>query len=295
MKTNILINNCIAFNKHIGSIYSRLDSLSILSRKSVLAILVACLTVLGVGNAWGTDYSMTMDQHASGNNNVHITTTTANSYQDVTHNTVTWRVAWAGTGYPTSGSKTQCQFGTGTYPCTSVTLSTSGISGTITSVTLTCYGANSNASTVSVRVGSSDFTSEGNTSVDLGTGSATDKTFTGSASGTITITVSQPSTSKAIYISGVSVTYSSCSNSMNISKGTETNCTFTLGTSGSGIASCSGVSTTVTVTPNTGYGNPSVTQSGASAAPTITGSGNNWTVSYGNCFLFGKPIHRDIE
>lgn len=75
---------------------------------------------------------------------------------------------------------------------------------------------------------------------------------------------------------------SSCSNSMTINKGTGTNCTFTLGTSGSGIASCSGVSTTVTISPNQGYGkDPSVTQSGASAAPTITGSGNNWTVAYG--------------
>lgn len=72
-----------------------------------------------------------------------------------------------------------------------------------------------------------------------------------------------------------------CSNSVTISKGTQTNCTFTLSKSGSQ-ASCDGVSTTVTVSPSTGYGSPSVTQSGASAAPSITGSGNNWTVSYGN-------------
>ena len=71
----------------------------------------------------------------------------------------------------------------------------------------------------------------------------------------------------------------SCANSVTIQKGTETNCTFTLGTTGSQ-ASCSGVSTTVTVSPNTGYQSPVVTQSGASAAPTITGSGNNWTVTY---------------
>lgn len=71
-----------------------------------------------------------------------------------------------------------------------------------------------------------------------------------------------------------------CANTMTISKGSSTNCSFALGTSGSGIASCSGVSTTVSITPNTGYGSPVVTQSGASAAPTITGSGTSWTVTY---------------
>ncbi len=73
----------------------------------------------------------------------------------------------------------------------------------------------------------------------------------------------------------------SCDKSVTINAGTNTNCTFTLSKSGVQ-ASCDGVSTTVSITPNTGYGkNPSVTQSGASAAPTITGSGNSWTVAYG--------------
>ena len=73
----------------------------------------------------------------------------------------------------------------------------------------------------------------------------------------------------------------SCDKSVTINAGTNTNCTFTLSKSGVQ-ASCDGVSTTVSITPNTGYGkNPSVTQSGASAAPTISGSGNSWTVAYG--------------
>ncbi len=71
-----------------------------------------------------------------------------------------------------------------------------------------------------------------------------------------------------------------CDKSVTINKGTSTNCSFTLSKSGAQ-ASCSGVSTTVTVSPSTGYGNPSVTQSGASAAPTISGSSNTWTVAYG--------------
>ena len=70
-----------------------------------------------------------------------------------------------------------------------------------------------------------------------------------------------------------------CDKTVTINKGTETNCSFTLSMSGAQ-ASCAGVSTTVTVTPNTGYESPSVTQSGASNTPTITGSGTSWTVTY---------------
>lgn len=70
-----------------------------------------------------------------------------------------------------------------------------------------------------------------------------------------------------------------CAKSVTINKGTSTNCTFTLSKSGAQ-ESCDGVTTTVSITPTTGYGTPVVTQSGASAAPTISGSGNTWTVTY---------------
>ena len=52
MKTNILTNNCKAFNKYLGSIYSLLDSVSSPCRCRVLAILLLCLT-LGIGQMWG--------------------------------------------------------------------------------------------------------------------------------------------------------------------------------------------------------------------------------------------------
>ena len=74
-------------------------------------------------------------------------------------------------------------------------------------------------------------------------------------------------------------TTSDCANSVTINKGTGTNCTFTLSKSGAQ-ASCDGVSTTVSITPSTGYGAPVVTQSGASKTPTISGSGNSQTVTY---------------
>lgn len=168
-------------------------------------VTIILLTTLSISYAWGSSYSVTMDQNAKGNNNVHITTTTANSYQDVTYSTITWRVAWAGTGAPGQGSKSQVQFGTGSTPCSSITISTSGISGTITSVSVTCGGASSNNATVGVSVGGTALKNGNNTSLSVGT-TVNAKTFSGTASGTITISISQ-STSKAIYVSGVSVTY----------------------------------------------------------------------------------------
>ena len=72
---------------------------------------------------------------------------------------------------------------------------------------------------------------------------------------------------------------SDCAKSVTINKGTATNCSFTLSKSGAQ-ASCDGVATTVTITPNTGYATSSVTQSGASTAPTISGSGDTRTVTY---------------
>ena len=72
----------------------------------------------------------------------------------------------------------------------------------------------------------------------------------------------------------------SCDNSVTIKAGTNTNCTFTLSPSGAQ-ASCDGVTATVSITPTTGYGNPVVTQSGASASPSISGGGtNSQTVTY---------------
>lgn len=72
---------------------------------------------------------------------------------------------------------------------------------------------------------------------------------------------------------------SSCSNSVTIQKGSSINGTFSLNKSGAQ-TSCDGVTVTVTTSPITGYYTSAVTESGASASPTITGSGNSWTVTY---------------
>lgn len=169
--------------------------------------LVMVALLFGSMQVWGATYSVTVDQNATGNNNVHITTTTKNSSQTVTYNDVSWTFAWAGNGVPNSGSRSQCQFGTSKKPCTSVTINTSGISGTITEVAVTTWGVSSNNAKVAVTVGDTDFTNGGNTTVAIGTSSSA-KTFTHTGkSGEIVITISQ-TTNTAIYVSGISVTYS---------------------------------------------------------------------------------------
>ena len=73
--------------------------------------------------------------------------------------------------------------------------------------------------------------------------------------------------------------YATCDKFVTISKGTATNCSFSLSPSGSQ-PSCDGVETTISIEPNSGYGTPVVTESGASAAPTPSGSGNTRTLTY---------------
>ncbi len=92
------------------------------------------------------------------------------------------------------------QFGSGSNSASSIKLSTSGISGTIKSVTVNTSGASDIKGSVTVSVNNSSWGTKSLTK------SATDYTFTGSASGEILIEWSQTS-SKAIYIKNVKIEY----------------------------------------------------------------------------------------
>lgn len=94
------------------------------------------------------------------------------------------------------------QFGSGSSPASSATLSTSGISGTITAIKITTSGASSVVGTVGVTVGGTAFTPS---SASISAAS-TEYTFTGSASGTVVISWNQTS-SKALYIAKLDITY----------------------------------------------------------------------------------------
>lgn len=85
------------------------------------------------------------------------------------------------------------------------TISTDGIKGTITSVKVNAAIAKDGSATLAVKVGSTDFLNNAKTSASLATTSK-DYEFTGSATGTIAITMK--ASSKAMYIKKITVTYS---------------------------------------------------------------------------------------
>ena len=92
------------------------------------------------------------------------------------------------------------QFGSGSKPFSELSLSTTGISGTITSITVNASTASGASATLSVTVGGTSFINRTLTTT------ATDYTGTGSASGEVVISITQ-STSKALYIKSISITF----------------------------------------------------------------------------------------
>lgn len=95
------------------------------------------------------------------------------------------------------------QYGSGSSAVSYLTLTTSGISGTIKSIVVNTSGASGTTAKVSVTVDGNSF---GGGAQSL-SNDATDYTFSGSASGTIVVTVSQTSAKKALYVKSITVTY----------------------------------------------------------------------------------------
>lgn len=93
-------------------------------------------------------------------------------------------------------------YGTGKVAVSYLTLTTSGISGTITQIKVNASGASSTAAKLNVTVGGVAFGSEQSI-----TSSADTYTLTGSASGTIVVSLTQLSAKKALYVKSIEVTY----------------------------------------------------------------------------------------
>ncbi|MFZ4582108.1 MAG: DUF6383 domain-containing protein [Paludibacter sp.] len=112
-----------------------------------------------------------------------------------------------GFGFDTAGAKGQ-QFGQSVTPTTvptDLSLSTSGISGTISSVMIRT-ASSAATGTISISVGGVAFTVGGATSVAVPNNNA-NITFIGSGSGQIVISWAQPTTKKAVFIKTIEVTY----------------------------------------------------------------------------------------
>ena len=153
-----------------------------------LAMVLTVLFTVGVGSMWGAEYSYT------------FTSKQFSANGSKTLNNVSWTLAGDGNYWGYDGTKGQ-QFGSGSAPYKTLTLSTSGISGTITKIIINTSGASSVNASFTVSVGGTQYGS----STKLMT-SATAYTFTGSKSGEIKFSYTQTS-SKALYIKSISVTY----------------------------------------------------------------------------------------
>ena len=153
--------------------------------------LLALLVPIGVWGQTRDQYSYTFTAKVFDANN-----------QTQSLDGVEWTFSGTGGNYfGYDGTKGQ-QFGSGSSSFSSFTLSTSGITGTISQIKVNTSGANSIVGTLNVTVGENAF---GN-SYTL-TSTATEVTFNGSATGAIAFNYAQTST-KAIYIKSISITYS---------------------------------------------------------------------------------------
>ena len=118
----------------------------------------------------------------------------------------TWSVIVTGGATNQNVTSGYAQVGTKNSPSTSITLSTSGISGTITSVVLDC-ASYSGLATVSCTVGGSSFGEQTQSSPSWSNNNGGNVTFNGSASGAIVITMTNGSGGRAMYIKSITVTY----------------------------------------------------------------------------------------
>lgn len=169
-------------------------------------MLLLCALIVGSGTMW-----------AENKTNVSTVTTTFTATGDVTakftqtgdFKEATWNlgVTWkSSASWQNMNDSKGSQIGSGSKPATQIVLTGSNIPGTITSVKVNSSVASQGATTVGVSVGGTTFKCSNSETATLQT-SAADYDFTGSGSGDVVITWSQPSTSKAIYIKSVTITY----------------------------------------------------------------------------------------
>ena len=118
----------------------------------------------------------------------------------------TWNVIVDGGATNQNVTNEYAQIGTKNSPSTSVTFSTSDISGTITSIVVDCASYSGSAS-LSASVGGQAFGTQGQSSPIWSSNSGGEVAFTGSASGEIVITMTNGTSGRAMYIKSIVVTY----------------------------------------------------------------------------------------
>ena len=123
-----------------------------------------------------------------------------------------WSVVVSGGAVAQNVTNSYAQIGTGANPSTSVTFSTSGISGTITSIVVNC-ASKSGSAKANVTVGGDAFGTQNQSTPSWSSSKGGNVTFSGNASGEIVVTLS--GSSGATYIKSITVTYTSSGGSVN--------------------------------------------------------------------------------
>ena len=171
------------------------------------SLLLLCMLVVGSGTMWAEDKTnvSTVSTKFSATGDVTSNFTQTGNFTPVNWNLdVTWKTStkiyWG--NLEAKGS----QIGSGSAPASTVVLTGTDVPGTIKSVKVNTSVASGGNTTVSVSVGGTTFKCSNSETATLQT-SAADYDFTGSGSGNVVITWNQPSTSKAIYIKSVTITY----------------------------------------------------------------------------------------
>lgn len=164
-------------------------------------LLVVCLmTIFGGMSAWGATntYTHTFSK---------LSLTTGQTSYNLTLDGVDWTLSSSAAinyfGFDTNTTNKGLQIGAGSAEKASpdFTFSTTGIPGTIKSITVNTSTASSATATLTVKVNDTQY---GDTKALTKT--ATDYTFTGSETGKIEISYAQ-STQKALYIKSITITY----------------------------------------------------------------------------------------
>lgn len=168
-----------------------MTNINLISKRStfILSILVVLLTAFTT-NVWGASPAT-------------LTFTAACGGSGTDSDGNTWTVTSDAAESTYDGTK-GIHYGTNKKAVSYLNLTTSGISGTITSISVNASGASGTSAKLNVTVGGSAFGSEKSL-----TSTATSYSFTGSASGTIVVAITQSSAKVALYCKSISVTYSS--------------------------------------------------------------------------------------
>ena len=162
-----------------------------------LRCILALLLCIASTAMWADTYSHTIG----------ATTWTVNGTQTLSGIAWNLNAIFAGESYFGFYDSAKGQpIGSAKKPATLIALSTSGISGTITSVKVTTSGASSVVANVAISVGGTAFKTATDATTQSISATSTLYEFTGSASGEISINWTQTS-SKAIYIKAIEVTY----------------------------------------------------------------------------------------